>query len=161
MAILEERQTFSLWGYAALFAGPAFLLALALLIPGIALLPLFIIGIVMLCISLFVANLLYMKTTLTAERLEVSFGYAFVVYRKSFVLSEIRNEGPVTFRPVRDSGGWGIRWGNFDGGSCRFLTARGNRGVLIHSPESAFIIGSQDPDALVQALSASTEPARP
>jgi hypothetical protein len=157
MPLFKEQQLFPLWTYLLFLPAPVIFAAVAL-VPGVPQLTLFTIGVVVLAVTLFLVNLLYMKTTITEERLVVSFGYAFPVYRKSFLLSEIQQEGPVTYRPLRDGGGWGIRWGRFNGRPCRFLNARGNRGVLINSPKSPFIIGSQDPEALAQAISSSADP---
>lgn len=151
MPCFEERQTFGLFAYAVVLAVPA-VLAVSPLVSGMPLLPVFALVGIMLCVVLPIANLLFMVTIVTEETLEVRFGYVIPFYRKTFALSEVQLEGAVTYRPILDAGGWGIRWGRFDGKSCRFLNARGNQGVLICTPKSRFIIGSQAPDALAQAL---------
>jgi hypothetical protein len=57
---------------------------------------------------------------------------------------------------LRDAGAWGVRFGRFEGASCRHYNARGNRGVFLETSKRRYIIGSQNPerlhDALVRAL---------
>ena len=59
----------------------------------------------------------------------------------------------VQYRPLRDAGGWGYRWGKYDGRRCWFYTMRGNRGVLIRTRDNRqHILGSQNPEALARAI---------
>jgi len=155
MVVYEERQLFPLWAYPVLFVGLAIPALLAFVLGGPRL-PLLIGGIFILSVTVFIANLLYMRTTVTGKSLEVSFGYILTVYRKRFSLAEIQQEGLVSYRPILDAGGWGIRWGRFDSAPCRFLTARGRQGLLIRVPER-FIIGSKNPDVLAHAIASSAE----
>ncbi len=56
----------------------------------------------------------------------------------------------VSYRPLMDYGGWGIRVGR-DGE--RVLNARGNRGVRIELTDGTrLLIGSQRPEALAVAI---------
>jgi hypothetical protein len=58
----------------------------------------------------------------------------------------------VTYRPIRDYGGWGIRFGH----RGKAFNVRGNRGVeLVLNDQSRILIGSQKPEQLAMALSAS------
>ena len=56
---------------------------------------------------------------------------------------------PVTYRPIRDYGGWGLRW--VPGGFA--YNVRGNRGVRIDYADGRhLLIGSQNPDELAAAI---------
>ena len=62
----------------------------------------------------------------------------------------------VSYRPLADYGGWGIRSGR-DGE--RVLNARGNRGVRLDLADgSRLLIGSQRPEALALALERALRP---
>jgi hypothetical protein len=66
---------------------------------------------------------------------------------------QIRSVGPRTYRPIRDFGGWGVRW------AARGIVyhARGNRGVrLVLESGERVLIGSQHPDDLARAIGART-----
>jgi hypothetical protein len=57
---------------------------------------------------------------------------------------------PCTYRPIRDFGGWGIRWG---GPRNWAYTIRGNRGVRLHlEGGQRLLVGSQTPDDLARAI---------
>ena len=62
---------------------------------------------------------------------------------------QIRSCEPVTYRPLRDFGGWGIRFG---AGGKRCYSARGNRGVLLETDKRQVTIGSQRPEELAAAI---------
>jgi hypothetical protein len=65
--------------------------------------------------------------------------------------SDVSSARPVTYRPLRDYGGWGIR--GFGGRMA--YNARGDRGVLIELRGGAtLLIGSQRPEELAQAIAA-------
>jgi hypothetical protein len=56
---------------------------------------------------------------------------------------------PVTYRPLRDYGGWGLRWGQ----AGKAYTVKGTRGVMLHLLDGKkLLIGSQHPDQLAAAL---------
>ena len=60
-------------------------------------------------------------------------------------------EGTRTYRPVRDYGGWGIRWGR-DGKAYIIV---GNEGLqLLLGDGEKILIGSQRPQELEAALGA-------
>ncbi|HQM48769.1 MAG TPA: hypothetical protein PLJ71_08775 [Candidatus Hydrogenedentes bacterium] len=104
--------------------------------------------------ALLVLNILSMRTTIAGNRLTVQFGRFFPIYRKHIAVHEINHSRVVDYRPLRDAGGWGIRFGRFERQSCRFLNCRGNRGVLIETHDQRYIIGSQEPERLQAALDA-------
>lgn len=69
--------------------------------------------------------------------------------------NEIRSVETRTYRPIRDFGGWGVRW------AARGIVyhARGNRGVrLVLASDERVLIGSQRADELAQAIAAHTGP---
>jgi hypothetical protein len=99
-------------------------------------------------------NVFQMCTTVTDTQLIVQFGYLFPMYRKRIKLDKIKSSRAVLYRPIRDAGGWGIRFGRFEGKACRFLNSRGDRGVLLETETHRYIIGSQDPEQLKIALEA-------
>ena len=62
---------------------------------------------------------------------------------------QIRSVETRTYRPIRDFGGWGVRW------AARGIVyhARGNRGVrLVLASDERVLIGSARPDELVRAI---------
>jgi len=96
-------------------------------------------------------NLLCLKTRVTDRELVVSFGAVLPFYRRHFALPNITAAEAVTYSPLADYGGWGIRgWGRNTA-----LNARGNQGVrMLLSDGSHILVGSQRPSDLVQALGA-------
>ena len=138
----EETQSFPLWGYAVLAAG--FAAATRGAAGAAAVQKLAILGPMAL-----IANLFSMKTVVDDEALTVTFGWAFPMYRRTIRLSQIRSCEVVTYHPLLEYGGWGIRgWG----GNVA-LNARGNRGVRLElDGGKRVLVGSQRPEALAQAL---------
>lgn len=56
----------------------------------------------------------------------------------------------VDYRPLRDYGGWGLRWSPFKGAA---VTVSGTRGVKVRTPKGrSVLVGSQHPEALAAAL---------
>ena len=88
-----------------------------------------------------------MRTTVTPERLTVRYG---PIGALRVAISDIARAEAVVYRPIRDYGGWGLRgWGR-----RRAVNARGDRGVLVVRRDgSTVLVGSQDPRALLEALS--------
>lgn len=89
-----------------------------------------------------------MRTTVTPEGVLITFGLP------SWIRFRIRADAilgveETTYRPLADFGGWGIRFA-LDG--TRAYTARGNRGVRVHTAQRDYLIGSQRPEALAAAL---------
>lgn len=133
--------------------------AIAILIPipaiepavsGDRLLP----GIVMLAVSAFLFNLLPMTTWVNRAEIRVRFGRLLPLYIKRIPVAQVASARAVEYRPIRDAGGWGIRWGRFDGKRTRFLNARGHRGVLLDGEKLRLIIGSASPEKLAEAVDA-------
>ncbi len=90
-----------------------------------------------------------MTTEVTPTDVRVWFGWV-PLYRRLVPLGSIQRLEVVTFRPILDYAGWGIRRGR-DGE--RVLTARGDRGVRLELADGTrLLIGSQRPESLARAL---------
>ena len=64
---------------------------------------------------------------------------------------EIRGYEACTYRPIKDYGGWGIRFGR----KGKAYNVSGNRGVQLEFSNGKYLlIGSQKPEELAEALSA-------
>ena len=94
-------------------------------------------------------NLLCLRTTVSDRDLVVTFGALFPLYRRRVSLVDIISALPVTYSPITEYGGWGIR--GIPSNSA--LNARGNRGVrLTLRSGKRLLIGSQNAEALAAAL---------
>jgi hypothetical protein len=109
-------------------------------------------GVVALGVSLFILNVLPMKTSVDRHEVRVRFGRLFPMYVERIAIANVAALRPVEYRPIRDAGGWGIRWGRFEAKRARYLNARGHRGVLIEGEKLRLVIGSADPDKLASAI---------
>jgi len=88
-----------------------------------------------------------MTVEVSSEVMEVRFG-RLGWPGWSFPVAEMEDARVVTFSPLRDFGGWGIRRGR--DGFC--LNERGTTGVRVVHAGSAYIIGSDAPEELLTAL---------
>lgn len=105
--------------------------------------------------SVLVLGVLHMTTQVTPLSLCVWFGW-IPTYRQSIPIASITSIEVVSYRPLADCGGWGIRRGR-DGE--RVLNARGSRGVrLTLTDGSRLLIGSQRPEELARALDQALHP---
>ncbi|ODT98021.1 MAG: hypothetical protein ABS79_06575 [Planctomycetes bacterium SCN 63-9] len=96
--------------------------------------------------------LLLMTTEVRPAEIRVWFGW-IPFYRRLIDVESIRTIEVVTFRPLLDHGGWGIRSGRE---GERVLSARGNRGVRLELADGTrILIGSQRPEALAIAIKGS------
>lgn len=88
-----------------------------------------------------------MFTVIDGEALRVRFGF-LAIYRRSFPFETIQSAEVVTYNPIREYGGWGIR-----GWPVTCLNARGNRGVKLKLKDGkSMLIGSQTPEELYARL---------
>ena len=88
-----------------------------------------------------------LRTRVTSEGIEVSWGYLGVI-RKFVPLWEVTDAEAVTYSPLGEFGGWGIRFG---GNRKRAWTVRGNRAVLLHLRDGTrFYLGSDNPERVLQ-----------
>ena len=159
MPVFREDQTYARWVYplaAAAFFGMIFAQMAEGLSTGVWKGGWALAGInaLTVCGGLLVLNVLYMSTEVTRTELVVTMGRFFPLYRRRVALADIAGVRAVTYRPIRDAGGWGIRWGRFEGNRCAFLNARGDRGVFVDLRNGKrLIIGSQNAEALAEAVS--------
>ncbi len=102
-----------------------------------------------------VVGLLRMTTEVTPTDLRIWFGW-IPTYRRFVPIGMVQRIEVVTFRPMVEHGGWGIRSGR-DGE--RVLNAKGNRGVRLElSDGTRLLIGSQKPEALALAIELALRP---
>jgi hypothetical protein len=156
-AIYREEQRFGWWVYALLLVMMAMSWAIfegrGLVRPGLighrAQQLFLVISAGMALPIVFMLGVLRMTTVVTPADVRVWFG-VFPTYRRSISMITIARVEVVTYRPLADCGGWGIRVGR-DGE--RVLNARGNRGVRLHMIDgSKILIGSQRPEELALAV---------
>lgn len=97
--------------------------------------------------------LLFAVSRLTVEVRPELLRVSFVPFRTREVrYADIRRCEAVTYRPIREYGGWGIRWG---GPGKWAYNVSGNRGVLLSLADgSTLLIGSQRADELAAAIGA-------
>ena len=118
-ALFEETQRFSPWVYVILCVAAAILLGVLTM---------------------------RQTTTVSPEAVTVRFG---LLYTARIPVAEVASAQAVTYRPVRDYGGWGIRGTR----RRRALNTRGDKGVLLTRRDgSTLLIGSQKPRELLAAL---------
>lgn len=151
--IYVERQNFSPWLY-------GFLLALGILglfiavpkIGGEASAAGFLAGFSMVGVSVILINILCMTVRVLPDEITIHFGRTFYFYSKHIGMDEIRRVEVIEYRPIAESGGWGIRWGKHEGRQARYFSARGNRAVLLETDKNLIILGTTNPDALAAAV---------
>jgi hypothetical protein len=106
-------------------------------------------------VTVFVFALLHMTTEVSPTDVRVWFGWMPIYQRRLAIISVQRIE-VVSYRPIHDHGGWGVRMGR-DGE--RVFSARGNRGVRLELVDgSKLLIGSQQPEVLARALERALRP---
>jgi hypothetical protein len=94
-------------------------------------------------------NLLCLRTVVTETEIAITFGALLPLYRRRIARADIVSSEAVTYSPLAEYGGWGIKWGR-DGVA---LNARGNRGVRLTLRDGRrVLIGSQRPEELAEAL---------
>jgi hypothetical protein len=81
--------------------------------------------------------------------------------QKAIPLSNIYKSEVISYKPIRQFGGWGIRCGRIDDQMTAAYTLRGDRGVRLSLTEEikanfiktrSFLIGSMEPERLQQAI---------
>ena len=109
-------------------------------------------GMIALAISAFLLNILPMTTWVDEDEIRVQFGSLLPIYIKRIPIAGIGSVRAVEYQPIRQAGGWGIRFGRFEGKPARFLNARGRRGVLLEGENLRFIVGSAYPEKFAEAV---------
>jgi hypothetical protein len=158
-AVYHEEQLFGWWVYALMAAAVATACAFFVLRPEAdpgARSPLSLVIIAGLTLpSALTVGMLRMTTEVTASRVEVWFGWV-PTYRRCLDAGAIRRVEVVTYRPLADCGGWGIRTGRE---GERVLNARGDRGVRLYLIDgSRLLIGSQTPELLAASIERAMPP---
>jgi hypothetical protein len=77
--------------------------------------------------------------------------FPMLPFWRQMELSSIETAEAVTYKPIREFGGWGIRYGK-----CMWAyTVSGNKGVVIKLKSGkVFLLGSKNPEELQRSLSA-------
>ena len=110
-----------------LYFASALLLLFALTLPGVAAWSAFLlVGILLL------AGACFGKLTVEVEAEELVVGFGVFGWPGQRIRrSEIVSARPVTYRPIRQFGGWGLRCGTFEGVRTSVYSVRGDRGLLL------------------------------
>lgn len=90
-----------------------------------------------------------LRVRITDDGVDAAWGFVRV-FKKHVPFSQIRRGEAVTYSPIREFGGWGIRMGL---GKKRGWTVRGNRALVLHlSDGTHFYLTSQKPERLLVSL---------
>lgn len=92
-----------------------------------------------------------LRVRVTDRGVEAAWGLS-EVFRKQFAYEEIVGAEAVTYSPLREFGGWGIRIGP---GKKRAWTTRGNRALVLHlTDDTRFYLSSEKPERLLISIQA-------
>jgi hypothetical protein len=101
---------------------------------------------ILLPILFFKCNLL---VEINTEGIFIKF-FPFHLSKKKILFQEITHISAITYNPIRDFGGWGIRYGT----KGKAYTVSENRGVQLEFKDcKKLVIGSKNPELLAQAIS--------
>lgn len=104
-----------------------------------------------LIVSLIVAvwfNQIKLITEVRAEGVRIHFVLMWA--QRTIAWRDIQRVEAITYRPIKDFGGWGVRWATARG---IVYNARGNRGVRMElSNGERVLIGSQRTEELISAI---------
>ena len=160
-AYFREEQRFTQWWLWTLFGGITLAIALVLIadlrdaagvtVPGA------VIAIYVLALASGIFALLFWMR-LTVEVRDDGIHVRFPPFvRRVITYDEIASYEPRTYRPIREFGGWGLRWGL--GGQA--YNVKGNRGVqLVFTNGKRLLIGSQRPEEFAAAIDLAAAAAR-
>lgn len=139
-----EEQLFPVWAYVIL-AAVGVISAATVTAATRRLAP----GMIQIAVFALATNLLYLRTQITQGEIVLTFGALFPLYRRRIALADIASAESVTYSPLAEYGGWGIRgWGRNVA-----LNAQGDRGVRLTLRDGRrILIGSQQPERLKTAL---------
>ena len=148
----EEHQGFASWVYAVVVISELAVLPVLLVIEDAVLAGSIAAGMILL--TVWTVNILFLRTWVDQHELKVQLGWFLPIwFPRRIPLGSMRTVRAVTYRPLRDAGGWGLRFGKFEGEFCMYYNARGDEGVLIETDEGKrLIVGSQRPEELAAAL---------
>lgn len=98
---------------------------------------------------LFYAFLGQLRVRVTDRGVEAAWGLS-EAFKKRFPFEEIVDAEGVTYSPLREFGGWGIRIGF---GKKRAWTTRGNRALVLHlTDETRFYLSSERPERFLVSI---------
>lgn len=87
-----------------------------------------------------------LRTRVTEEGLELSWGYLGVI-KKTIPFSDVESAEAVTYSPLGEFGGWGIRFG---GNKKTAWTVKGNRALVLERKDGTrFYLGSERPERIL------------
>ena len=155
----QEHQRFALWVYALSIGIVCVGLGAMLLVPDEGRgepVPQVVVTITA-GLFIFLFDVLSLRTTVNCEEIYVRLGWPIPILWKRFRMDDIRDVRVVTYRPILEAGGWGMRFGRFEGKFAIYWNARGNRGVLIETDKRRYVIGSQNPNDLHAAIERSVQ----
>lgn len=116
-------------------------------------------GFGMVLLSAVLLNLMCMTIRVLPEEIAIHFGRTIYYYSKHIRLEDIHRVEPVSYRPIRESGGWGIRWGRHEGRNARYFSARGDRAVLLDTAKGLIILGTPDAHKLAGIIQSAKDAA--
>lgn len=89
-----------------------------------------------------------LRVRVTDRGVEAAWGLS-EVFRRQFPFEEIVDAKAVTYSPLREFGGWGIRIGF----GKRAWTTRGNRALVLHlTDDTRFYLSSEKPERLLISI---------
>lgn len=107
-----------------------------------------IIGLIVLGLVILLFMLFRLDTKIQEEGIYVQF-LPFHLKKKFHAWDSISHVEVVEYSPLKDFGGWGLRWGRK--GKC--YTVKGNSGIYIHFADGKkLLIGTQKPEEVKRIL---------
>ncbi len=111
-----------------------------------------IVGFTFLLAAVIIVNVLTMTTWVYDDELHVQFGRLLSYYNKRIKLRDVISCRIVIYEPIRSTGGWGVRTGEFEGKATSYLNARGTKAVLLETDAKPCLIGTQYCEKLAEAV---------
>ncbi|MCC6696601.1 MAG: hypothetical protein IT365_13300 [Candidatus Hydrogenedentes bacterium] len=159
--LYEETQRFAIWVYVTLALTMSavtvgqFLLLMNPPKDSDPLPP--VVPIISIVVAILLANLLFLRVRVRENDVYAQLGFLFPMMWRRIGFDKMQEYRMVKYKPLREAGGWGIRFGMFEGKPASYVNARGDRGVLLISDKRPLIIGSQDPERLAEAIARALE----
>lgn len=155
----EERQRFFWWLYPLLIGGTVWVAIVPFLAwrDGAMTLPAaYATSAGSLVLMLALINIMMLRIRVHETHVHASLGAVFPMLWRRIPLADIEEMRVVRYRPLRDAGGYGMRMGRFEKTYTVFWNARGTEGVLVRTAKRQYILGSQQPETLKEALERAT-----
>ncbi len=88
-----------------------------------------------------------LRTRIMSDHIDIRWGFLEVI-RKTIQFSEVEKAEAVTYSPIGEFGGWGIRMG---AKKKKAWTVSGNRALVLHLTDGTrFYLGSEKPERMLQ-----------